>query len=151
MNKVTRIVVILLSSIAILIVLITVIGFWPGSTKNIESIANRFQPDPSWTLESETINPPRIICLQADCGQIRKVWEIPKVITNRQEILSITKDMNAVFKFSDDCLEGLSTGTIGVSCRASSSIDNHATYIEYIHSSDQKPRIILHIERDYDK
>lgn len=83
-----RIVALVAGGVILLPVLFVVIGFWPGSTKDIEAIANEFQPGDSWQLESERITPPRLICLQADCGEVSKSWELEENITT-EDFVSI--------------------------------------------------------------
>lgn len=148
MNKVTRIVVILLSSIAILLVLITVIGFWPGSTKNIESIANRFQPDPSWTLESETINPPRIICLQADCGKVRKVWNLDKPLPSEAAFKKQTTMISENMQLSESCIDKAHEERSTPVCDSQTSIEGYEVRLQYRHFRDSNPILILNVEKE---
>ncbi len=74
MNKTVRITLITIGSLIVAVSLFFVIGFWPGSTKDVEAVANQFQPGDGWKLASERISPPQFICLQADCGEIRRTW-----------------------------------------------------------------------------
>lgn len=69
-----RSILVVVGSIVGIVILLAVVGFWPGSTKKIEAMANQFQPSGEWKLQSERISPPRFICLQADCGEVRRVW-----------------------------------------------------------------------------
>lgn len=74
MKKTVRISLITIASLIALGALFLIVVAWPGSTKKIERVADQFQPSSEWVLESETVNPPRLLCLMADCGEIRKVW-----------------------------------------------------------------------------
>ena len=86
-----RIVAVVIAVIVLVPVLFVVIGFWPGSTKDIEAVANKFQPGDGWRLESEQINPPMFICLQADCGEMHRSWKLNKNITT-EEFTKVIKD-----------------------------------------------------------
>lgn len=84
-----RIAAMVIGGIVLLVVAFAVIGFWPGSTKDIEAVANKFQPGDGWKLESEQINPPMFICLQADCGEMHRSWKLDKNITTEGFIKAI--------------------------------------------------------------
>lgn len=79
-----RIAAMVIGGIVLLVVAFAVIGFWPGSTKDIEAVANKFQPGDGWKLESEQIEPPRFICLQADCNTMSRRWALEKNITTEE-------------------------------------------------------------------
>ena len=69
---------IILSLIVIIAILSAVSGFvftWEGSTDDIRAAANRINPPKNWSLVSEQIEPPRIICLGAmSCPSLNKTW-----------------------------------------------------------------------------
>ena len=79
MTKTLRITLLSIAAFVAALALFVVIGFWPGSTKGIEEVANRFEPGVEWRLESERIDPPQIICFKA-CPQLIRVWKLPDVM-----------------------------------------------------------------------
>lgn len=90
MKKTVRILLITIASLMALGALFFVVVAWPGSTKKIERIADQFQPDESWQLQSETINPPRILCLMADCGEVHRSWHKQNYeIRSCREVLAV--------------------------------------------------------------
>lgn len=50
----------------------------------MEQIAGQFKPDPSWQFESETVKPPRIICLDGHCDELDRSWKLAKNISTEE-------------------------------------------------------------------
>lgn len=70
-------VVVVLAAVPVIVIMGFLFGLvYTGSTKEIIAVADQFQPDPSWTLESETITPPRIICIDSVCPQVVRSWSV---------------------------------------------------------------------------
>lgn len=103
MNKTVRITLITIGSLIVAVSLFFVIGFWPGSTKNVVAVANQFQPGSGWKLESERISPPRLICLQADCGEVRRAWTSSAISRDvRGELKSLVSSFTTESTFEDN-------------------------------------------------
>lgn len=50
---------------------------YQGSTRDIVAVADKFQPGPGWVMESEQIEPPRIICLgDVACPSVTRTWRL---------------------------------------------------------------------------
>lgn len=70
-------VVVVLAAVPVIVIMGFLFGLvYTGSTKEIIAVADQFQPDPSWTLESEKITPPRIICIDSVCPQVFRSWSV---------------------------------------------------------------------------
>src|SRR5690606_33894070 len=92
--------VILLATIATLVYLV----LWTGSTKEIEAIADKFQPGESWTLVNERIEPPRMVCLgDVACPSISRTWNSQEMISREQYTKMIPKEYNV--KITGNCPE----------------------------------------------
>ena len=136
------------SIVAVLIIVIGVWGFAPGSTAKLEDIASQFKAEPGWKLSSETINPKRNACLQADCDELRRVWNLEKEVSTLEEFQSLAKLNNKSMKINnDDCSlnkienEGFKT------CRAAVEIDGYTATLRYSSYSNETPTIVLNIEK----
>ena len=79
-SRTTKIVIVTIAMVLVLPVALLTIGFWPGSMHDAEKIANQLQPGDEWQLISTDNQPPRIICLQGHCGELRKIWHGPAAI-----------------------------------------------------------------------
>lgn len=123
-----RIVAMVIGSIILLPIAFVVIGFWPGSTKDIEAVANQFQPGDGWQLESEVIRPPRLICLQADCGEMTRTWKLEKNITT-EEFMAVLKKSGWDDMASNDTTcrtrSNVTSSTGQTMCDASGSRDDY--------------------------
>ncbi|RYF28860.1 MAG: hypothetical protein EOO17_03780 [Chloroflexi bacterium] len=91
-----------------------------GSTKDIVAVADQFQPDPSWKLESETINPPQIICIDSVCPQVVRSWRI-NYLTD-QDILQIAKSYGGALKRDHECTPSAMGGLVAI-CSFESTVD----------------------------
>jgi hypothetical protein len=80
MSSRKKIVVAIIIAVLVLPIILVTIGFWPGSTREAEEIADQLQPGEQWQLISIDNQPPRIICLQGHCGELRKIWHGPAAI-----------------------------------------------------------------------
>ncbi len=80
MSSRKKIVVAIIIAVLVLPIILVTIGFWPGSTREAEEIADQLQPGEQWQLISIDNQPPRIICLQGHCGELRKIWHGPAEI-----------------------------------------------------------------------
>src|SRR5690606_25675917 len=119
--------VILLATIATLVYLV----LWTGSTKEIEAIADKFQPGESWTLVSEKIKPPQYLCLDGGgCPQLVRQWESNEALTI-EELENIASRSIPPLEVKGDCLlNDTSVGSISL-CRASGEVDEFSVYIDY--------------------
>ena len=80
MSSRKKIVVAIIIAVLVLPIILVTIGFWPGSTREAEEIADQLQPGEQWQLICIDNQPPRIICLQGHCGELRKIWHGPAAI-----------------------------------------------------------------------
>lgn len=82
-------VVITLAAVPVIVIIGFLFGLlYTGSTKEIVAVADQFQPDPSWKLESETITPPRIICIDSVCPQVFRSWSLKSDSSSIDDIKS---------------------------------------------------------------
>lgn len=130
------------------IVIVGIWGFTPGSTAKLKEVAGQFKNNPEWILESESINPARNACLQADCDQLRKVWGLKKEIVTVLEFQSVAKlnDKNMTIHHEDCTLENSDISTIKA-CKASATQNGYKATVSYSKYNNEKPTVILNIEK----
>lgn len=143
-----RIAAMVIGGIVLLAVAFAVIGFWPGSTKDIEAVANKFQPGDGWELESERISPPMFICLQADCGEVYKVWRgKPAAFTSCVELAAISRSVTGDFKPDDEVKLRNDGSGIVKSCDMRRVVDGKSITFSYqSYNEREQSMIILSIE-----
>lgn len=153
MNKTVRITLITIGSLIVAVSLFFVIGFWPGSTKDVEAVANQFQPGDGWKLVDEQVRPPMVICLQADCNEVDKRWKLEKNITT-EEFIAVVKNSGwgDMLKPDVECatIAG-STGSFGQTmCEANGYRDGFSVYVgaRGNHEDNSAADIVLRIEKE---
>ncbi|GEM_PF-6709585 len=88
-KKSTRVKKIVLGIVAGFVLLAGAIIFiftYEGSTKQILSVADQFQPGESWELVSDRVNGPAVFCLYA-CPSLDKKWQRPASNLSKQDIV----------------------------------------------------------------
>lgn len=129
-------------------IVITLWGFIPGSTTKLEETAKQFKASSEWVLESETINPARNVCLQADCDELRKVWQLEKEISTQKEFQSFAQLDNKNMKISNDnCTLGNTNESSLKICEASATLNSYRITLNYSKYNNEKSTMILNIER----
>ena len=96
-----------------------------GSSKEIVAVANQFKPDASWKLESESIVPPRTLCIDVECPSVGRVWKT-KNLVSKVELRKQLDKSGWDFPIEDDCL--LDPGSWGAAlplCTARGNVDNY--------------------------
>lgn len=143
-----RILAIVIAVIVLVPILFIVIGFWPGSTRGIEAVANKFQPGEGWVLESEQINPPMLICLQGDCGEVRKVWRgQASIFKNCSEFAQLSHSVTGEFDVNIDTVK-FSNNDAGLvwACDIHRSIEYKDVTFSYRDYDDEQSMLILQVE-----
>lgn len=114
--------------IAITIVIVGGIIFaftYQGSTEPIEKVADQLKVDPSWKIESETIEPPRIICLGDNaCPSLHKIWNPGKYMT-KVELEDVLRKSHWNLPVRGSCEPSPDTIGMGTVCTARGQIDNY--------------------------
>lgn len=143
-------VVISVAVIVLLPVLFLVVGFWPGSTARIEAVADQFQPGDGWVLESETVNPPRFICLQADCNTMSRSWSLGQNITTDElrEVVSDSPGFADLWSEDVECAAKPNSTGGSILCEVKGTVSDTLVTLFALgdYSGDYKPKIILRIE-----
>ena len=112
------------------IVIIIFIFMYQGSTKDITKVANQFEPGAGWTLESERVVPPRIVCLSdASCPSIHKIWSTKRDVS-KDEFAHMLAQSKWSFPIIETCIPPVNvSGTKGSVCHAEGRIKNYETTI----------------------
>lgn len=147
-----RIVAVVIAVIVLVPVLFVVIGFWPGSTKDIEAVANKFQPGDGWRLESEQIEPPRLICLQADCNTMTRAWTLEKNITTEEfrDRIKSSPEFETLWRDTIECrLNKVITSGWQTICEVRGVINGMSVdlYAQADQSEDLEPRVVIRVEK----
>lgn len=138
-----RVVAIVIAVIVLVPILLLVIGFWPRSIHDLEAVANKFQPGEGWVLESERISPSMFICLQADCGEVYRVWHgSPGAFKRCDEFAALTHHMTGAFSVDDEAKLRNDNDSIIKSCNMQRLIDGKSIIISYQSYNDSEPSVI---------
>ena len=128
---------IILSLIVIIAILSAVSVFvftWEGSTDDIRAAANRINPPKNWSLVSEQVEPPRVVCLGAmSCPSISKTW-MTKDTPPSDSLRTLLKDAQLYSDQNNDCtLDSQSSGTNIEMCKNRINTDklNGEVFINY--------------------
>lgn len=125
------------------------IALWTGSTKEIEAVANKFQPGDSWTLVSERIEPPRKLCLDAACPSLSRTWTMPQPLTREQFVETLPSEYKA--KVEGNCPEAIPDELFGqYSCLAIGFTGGYKVNISYAIDPqlDNKYRVTLNVRKE---
>lgn len=108
--------------------LIVLAGFifallYRGSPNEIVAVANQFQPDPSWVLETETINPPQIICIASVCPQVFRSWTIKSSTGVRlSDLTERLKQLNWTVESEYSCRQDVDITDVDSICHLSGDV-----------------------------
>lgn len=83
----------IIGSVALAIALFIGLYSWHGSTDDITRVADQLKIPPNWTLESERIKPPKIICIDdTPCPSLQRDWLVPNIISKKyfEELVNST-------------------------------------------------------------
>lgn len=107
-------VVVVLVAVPVIVIMGFLFGLvYTGSTKEIVAVANQFQPDPSWTLESEKITPPRIICIDSVCPQVVRSWVLKDIDADALSMI-FKSNYEAINMQEDDCKISNNSGSLPI-------------------------------------
>lgn len=126
-TKKTRI--IFFSVVAFIIVAIgglTAYVSWQGDPKEIIAVADQFKPDDSWTLDSEGLTPPKLLCFAGSghCPHISRTWKTPQAIDYDQLQSILSKSGWSEVKIdSPNCYHKDNANSYSLPCYASGTID----------------------------
>ena len=78
---------------------------WSGNTDHIESVADQFQADSSWTLVDHYAVPPKTDCIAQVCPRLEKTWTTAEPITQEKltDVLRLSGWDNV--KVDQGCIE----------------------------------------------
>ena len=150
MKKILKYTGITIGAITAVGLLFVTVGFMPKSTDQIEQLAAQFQPDASWKLESESIEPGRFICLNGHCDQLRKVWSLPQPQQplTREGFEEMAKLGSQSIPLEESCFVNPYNGAASdASCSARLRSGGYDATVEYSNHTAQSPQMILNIQR----
>ncbi len=151
MSSRKKIVVAIIIAVLVLPIILVTIGFWPGSTREAEEIADQLQPGEQWQLISIDNQPPRIICLQGHCGELRKIWHGPPAIFKScDDLLDLSRQLseNGQFHRNDEQKRNDDPGIMSY-CDISAVVSNQNVKLSYdSFANDDFSTLILNIGGD---
>lgn len=119
----------------------------PLSTKSMESVANSFQPEESWRLESEQITPGKILCLGGKCDNLQRRWVLPAKLKSQAEFESIAKLSGKSMAIEQECqLDGQSEEQISF-CVAEMVRDGYRVRLYYDSLKDGTSEVQLNVRK----
>jgi hypothetical protein len=151
MSSRKKIVVAIIIAVLVLPIILVTIGFWPGSTREAEEIADQLQPGEQWQLISIDNQPPRIICLQGHCGELRKIWHGPPAIFKScDDLLDLSRQLseNGQFHRNDEQKRNDDLGIMSY-CDISAVVSDQNVKLSYdSFANDDFSTLILNIGGD---
>jgi hypothetical protein len=108
--------------------------FGHGSTKEIEAVADKLQPDPNWTLRVNEVLPPRLMCTDGVCPSIFRIWE-SNLPLDYQGFQALVRAAGWDFPIVGECLVGSQRDTdpngygSDFSCEAKGSDDGYSIIV----------------------
>lgn len=102
MKKHAKKIIISLISVVVLIVVWVAWLAIPDDTKQLEELANKFEPDSSWKEEGKYINPGRHICLEGNCDSLYYAWSDEGNLTG-DDLLNFINRAGFNFDVNGDC------------------------------------------------
>lgn len=105
MNKtMKKIIVSIIGVLVFLLIIFLFMVYWRGSTKDIEAVANRFQPPTSWKLKSKIIHPPAIVCLDGGtCPELSWSWTLQNTLS-KEQFINLLEAATWNFPVESDCI-----------------------------------------------
>ena len=150
-SRTTKIVIVTIAMVLVLPVALLTIGFWPGSMHDAEKIANQLQPGDEWQLISIDNQPPRIVCLQGHCGELRKIWHGPPAIFKScDDLLDLSRQLseNGQFHRNDEQKRNDDSGIMSY-CDISAVVSDQNVKLSYdSFANDDFSTLILNIGGD---
>lgn len=132
------------------IVIIIFMFIYQGSTRPILDVANKFNPGVGWKLESERVEPPRIVCLNSvSCPSVHRVWVTENNI-EKIDMVSYLKEAGWSQDVKGDCVVHNNVSGTGTSvCEMSESVINgFSTTVRLIKSvSNTRATLVLEINK----
>lgn len=102
MKKVPKMIGVVLGVVILLIAALVFLTSVPRSTKGLQDIADRFQPDQSWQFVDESIRPPMYICLGGKCDHLARTWSTTHITQEAFERVISQSGFHSV-KLERDC------------------------------------------------
>ncbi len=126
-------------------------AFLPGSTKKIESIADQFKPESSWTLMDNVTHPQYNVCLDSQCDDIYKRWSSSTPVTSEIFAAAITRsNWNNKLLMKKECSRDNAnqSGAGYLQCKAEGRINDYQVILRSVssYSNSNGSDIILTIE-----
>lgn len=126
---------------------IVFIFFYQGSTRSILKVADKFQPDESWIMITERVEPPQIICLNSvPCPSLHRAWETVDPLA-REDLQHFAASSGETLSIEGNCtpLPNVSGGA--TTCTAKGIINNMRVEINVISSLYDKKdnKVVLSI------
>lgn len=142
---------IILSIIGVILLAVATFVFllgWQGSTDKIVSVADQFQADPSWTLRSERITPPKLACIgDTPCPSLRRHWQTDRPLS-KKKLQSILTESSYNFPIKESCDSTGSKYDIET-CKAIGTVRGFEVkvLIGYVGDGSNKGLVTLNIEK----
>lgn len=135
---------------ATLILVVIFMFLYQGSTREIVSVANQFQPGAGWKLESERVEPPRIVCLNSvPCPSVFRAWSIETDVS-KEDIESVLMKSNFQLMLNGDCMIPKNVSGTGVSvCKAQGVVNGYRVQLTVTKSQSFQNN--THISLNLDK
>lgn len=102
MKRVWKVIGIIAIIVAVLLAAFLYWTTWTGSSKEIETVANQFKPDPSWQQVTNQVIPPKTTCLDEECPSVHRRWKTNANLT-KEEFRRVLEDSGWNFNIEDDC------------------------------------------------
>lgn len=136
MKKTIYIAVSIVMGALFLVVILILIGFMPGDTKTITSIADRFKPISTWRQDERIVRPPQMICLEANCNSLYYSWTTNEDVT-REELRDVLERSHYSIEIKGDCKRELTAGGSGsTACSARGVVDDYNVEVDLTKSQD---------------
>lgn len=122
---------------------------WTGSTREIVSVADRFQPSNVWKLETERVEPPRLICIQdIPCPEVFKRWSTNAAVS-AVDLNSTVKTVNLNLTLDDNCfkqntMQGLNVPT----CDATGIYDHYRVSVWISEDTDTSHKTLTLVVKE---
>lgn len=111
-------------------------NFGAQSTDKLVSIANQFQPDESWELVSENLQPPRRACLGGSCNSLTRRWKVDGLATKEQLQAAINNSGWSMTIEGDCNIASAAAGSGSSVCNSRTDIDGHEVSVGISGASD---------------
>ncbi len=110
--------------VVVALIIVAITSFHRLNTERILAVADKFIPNPSWELATDSLEPSRFLCLNSvPCPSIHRAWRTGEPLT-RDELEQLLKQSNLSLSVSGDCKPHANQYGGVAYCRAEGIINN---------------------------